>query len=95
MTTAPLNFLARVCPSVKPLVFDLLPPISITADLKHYDLKKWENSHFYRILRQKMTLNDNDFTRFLVRICSRSKLLVFDPLLPIRDVLKHLQLKKV
>ena len=57
--------------------------------------KKCENSHFYGILQQKMTLNDNGFTRYLVRICPRSKLLLFDPLLPIRAVLKHLRLKKV
>jgi len=57
-----IQFLARVCPRAKPLVFDPLPPI--TAVLKHYDLKKWENSHFYRILRQKMTLNDDSSTQF-------------------------------
>ena len=89
MTTAPLNFLARVCPSVKPLVFDLLPPISITADLKHYDLKKCENSYFYGILWQKMTLNDDGSTQFLARVCSRAKPLVFDPLPPITAVFKQ------
>ena len=53
------------------------------------NLKKCENSHFYSILWQKMTLNDNGFTRFLVRICPRAKLLVFDPLPPITAILKH------
>ena len=41
------------------------------------------------ILRQKMTLTDNDSTQFLARVCPGAKPLVFDPLPPYTAVLKQ------
>ena len=51
------------------------------------NLKNCENGHFYGILRQKMTLNDNSFTWILAWICLRVKLILFDHLPPFTAVL--------
>ena len=61
-------------------------------------LQKWictSCAHFYGILRQKMTLNDDGSTQYLAKVCPRAKPLVFDPLPPITAALKHERPKKV
>ena len=44
-------FLALVCLTLKPILFDHLPPL--TAVFWHQQFEKTENGHFYGILRQK------------------------------------------
>ena len=50
------------------------------------NLKNCENGHFYGILRQKMTLNDDSFTWFLAWICLRVKPILFDHMPPLTAV---------